>query len=138
MSCLLKKVIFATNRQQAHGLLDQVTSGYVVLHDMTCPAVTWGNVSLCYLGKEILFFIKQVKRRLFISSHEEFLCSVGRSSKWQVVCCSDYLSANSRESKPHMNHVLLLFTSWHVLYKSNLIYSTIHTENKILMFYKEV
>lgn len=40
MLSLPKKVIFSTNKQQAHGLLDQVTSGYVVLHDMTCPAVT--------------------------------------------------------------------------------------------------
>lgn len=76
MLSLPKKVIFSTNKQQAHGLLDQVTSGYVVLHDMTCPAVTWGNIILCHLGKEILFFIKQVKRTLIISNHEEFLCSL--------------------------------------------------------------
>lgn len=32
-----------------------------------------------------------------------------------------------------MNHVLLLFTSGHVLYKSNLIHSSVHTEKKLLL-----
>lgn len=53
------KKVFPTNRQQAPDLLDQVTSGYVVLHDVTCPEVTWGNVILCYPGRTVLLFIKQ-------------------------------------------------------------------------------
>lgn len=66
MASLLEKKenVFPTNRQQAPDLLDQVTSGYIVLRDMTCPEVTRGNVILCYTGGAVLLFIKQLWKGL--------------------------------------------------------------------------